>query len=324
MEPNQIDSNPIPPVPPVEPRQPRRRGVVGPAILIILGLAFLVNNFGILQFNIWEMMWRLWPVWLIAVGLDMMIGRRTSWGSWLVLGIVVTIIGGAVWFGNNLGFNWEVNGTAGPAETITISEDLKGAQRATVQINSSVGEMRLAASSSSDKLVEGTVGRLNGERIQKDYTGSNGNMEFILKSGGVNLPMGINTRNGSGRWDLRLAKNVALDLDLGTGIGESRIDLTGLTLERLKVHSGIGEVDLTLPATGKFSVSMDSGIGQMTLRIPPGMEAKVRAQKGIGALDINGNFTKQDGYWITPNFDSAQNRVEVEINGGIGEIEVRH
>ncbi|HYF81248.1 MAG TPA: LiaF domain-containing protein [Symbiobacteriaceae bacterium] len=330
MEPNPMNPQnsvpPTPPTPPVEPERPRRpRSVVGPAILILVGLAFLADNFNLLQFNVWEMMWRLWPVWLIAVGLDMIIGRRTSWGSWLALGIIVTIVSGAVWFGNNLGINftgnWET--TTSPAERITISEDLKDAKRATVQINSSVGEFRLEASDSTDKLVEGTVGRLNGERIDKDYYGSNGDMTFILKSGGLSIP-NVNTRRGQGVWDLKLAKNLPMDLKVGTGVGEAHIDLTGLTLNRLDVSTGIGEVDLTLPNTGNFSVKMDNGIGQTTLRIPDGMEAKVRASKGIGSIEINGAFERKDGYWMTPNYENAQNRVDVEISGGIGEIQIRH
>lgn len=330
MEPNPMNPQgsmpPAPPTPPVEPERPwRPRSVVGPAILILLGLAFLVNNLGILQFNIWEMMWRLWPVWLIAVGLDMMIGRRTSWGSWLVLGLIVTIIGGAVWFGNNLGFNftdrWEVS--AGPGEMITISEDMKDAKKATVQLSSSVGEFRVEASSSSDKLVEGNVGRLSGEQIDKDSYGSNGDVTFVLKSRGLSIPT-RSVRRGEGVWDLRLAKNVPLDLKLGTGIGEARLDLTGLTLNRLEVSTGIGEVDLTLPNTGNFSVKMESGIGQTTLRIPEGMEAKIRASKGLGAISVSGDFKKVDGYWMTPKYESAQNRVDVEVSGGIGEIDIRH
>jgi hypothetical protein len=317
---------PTSPTPPTTPERPRRpRSVVGPAILILLGLAFLVNNFGILDFNIWEMMWRLWPVWLIAVGLDMIIGRRTSWGSWLVLGLIITIIGGAVWFGDNLGinFNGQWDTTAGPAEIINVSEDVKDAKRATVQIHSSVGEFRLSASSSSDKLVEGTVGKLAGERISKDYYGSNGDMTFILQSGGFNIP-NINTRRGQGVWDLKLAKNVSMDLKVGTGVGESNIDLTGLILNRFEVETGVGEVNLTLPATGKFDVKMKTGIGETTLRIPDGMEAKIRASKGIGSTKYNGMFSLRDGYYVTPGYDNAQNRVDVEISGGIGEIEINH
>ncbi|HWI61021.1 MAG TPA: toast rack family protein [Symbiobacteriaceae bacterium] len=318
MEPNQI---PTTPVPPVEPPQPRRRSIVGPVILILLGLAFLSNTLGIFSFNVWEMMWKLWPVWLIAVGLDMMIGRRTSWGSWVVLGLVILIIGGVVSF-NNLG--WVTFGTvAGPAETIAISEDLNGAKRANVQINSSVGQLRVTSTASDSKLVEGTVYRLDGERIEKDYSGSNGDMTFILKSHGISMP-NVNTRHIGPTWSLKLNKNVAMDLKIGTGVGESTIDLAGLTLNSLDVNTGIGQTTLTLPEKGNFQATINSGIGETTLEIPRGLEARIRATKGIGALQVNGNFSRNGSYWVTPGYDNAQNRVDVEIHGGIGEINIRH
>lgn len=323
MEPNPFNINPVSPVepPPPPPPQPRRRSIVTPVILILIGVAFLLSNFNLVTFDIWEMVVKLWPVWLIAVGLDMMLGRRTAWGSWLVLGLVVSIIAGAVWVGN-LGIYFGTS-YGGPAERVAISADATGVKRATVEINSSVGEFRLDSTSNDALLVDGYVNRLNGERLQESYTGSNGDVTFILKSQGVGLPA-VNTTHNGGRWDLKLNKNIPMDLKLGTGIGQSSIDLSDLTLTRLEVRTGIGQVELTLPEKGNFSVDVSSGIGQTTLRVPKGMEARIRATKGIGALNVSGDFNRQDNYWVTPKFSSAANRVEVEINGGIGEIRIQH
>ncbi|HYF91718.1 MAG TPA: LiaF domain-containing protein [Symbiobacteriaceae bacterium] len=317
MEPNPVNTNPVPPV---EPERPRRRSVVGPVILILLGLAFLTHNLGIFTFNIWELMWKLWPLWLVAVGLDMIIGRRTSWGSWIVLGLVLAVIGGAVWLGE-VGIYFGAAG--GPAETVPISADLSGATRARVEIAPSIGELRLRAASTDGTLVEGFVNRLNGERLDSDYSGSGGDVTFILKSHGVSVPS-IDTRRNGGLWDLKLAKNVSLDLKLGTGIGKSEVDLTDLTLNRLEVNTGIGETELTLPAKGNFQVTMQNGIGQTTLRIPKGMEARVHASKGIGAIDIYGDFTRDGNSWTTSGYGNAENQVDVDINGGIGEIGIYH
>jgi len=66
--------------------QRRWRGsLVGPIILIGLGIVFLLNNLGLLSWSVWEVILRLWPILLIAIGLDILLGRRwaccsSPWG----------------------------------------------------------------------------------------------------------------------------------------------------------------------------------------------------------------------------------------------------
>ena len=67
------------------PEQSRRGSLVGPVILLGLGIVFLLNNLGVLEWSVWEVIFRLWPVLLIAAGLDFLIGRRSVWGSLLAL-----------------------------------------------------------------------------------------------------------------------------------------------------------------------------------------------------------------------------------------------
>jgi hypothetical protein len=317
---NEQYTPPIPPTPPTpvsEPRRYRRPHIVGPVILILLGLSFLVNNLGIWQFNVWELMWRLWPVWLIAAGLDLMIGRRTSWGSWVVLGLVVTVIGGSVWW---FGSGWAYNGT--DLSSSTISESLHDATSADVHIKPGVGELRIAAGS-ADKLVEGTVYKLPGEFIDSNSSGSSGHVSYTLNSRGVNVFPGVNFHGREGTWNLRLNPQVPTDLEVNTGVGKATVDLSGMNLTNLTVNTGIGEATITLPAQGKLNAQIKSGIGKVTIEVPQGMAVRVRAQHGIGNVSVLGQFNREGGYFVTPGFDGATNRMEIEVEGGIGEIQLR-
>lgn len=46
----------------------------GGVVLILIGLLLLLQNLGILQ---WGSLWKFWPVILIAVGISMIMPRRT-------------------------------------------------------------------------------------------------------------------------------------------------------------------------------------------------------------------------------------------------------
>ena len=66
-------------------------------MLIGLSLTFLLRNLGLVDMDIWLALLRLWPILLIAVGLDILIGRRSLSGSLLVAAITVALIAVGLW-----------------------------------------------------------------------------------------------------------------------------------------------------------------------------------------------------------------------------------
>lgn len=44
------------------PRPHRRRGIVGPTLLIASGSLLLLNTTGLVGWDVWAVLWRLWPV----------------------------------------------------------------------------------------------------------------------------------------------------------------------------------------------------------------------------------------------------------------------
>lgn len=76
------------------------KGITGPIVVIGFGLIFLSNNFGLLEWNILDVIKRLWPILLIAVGLDLVIGRRSIWSAILALIFLLVILLAALWYFN--------------------------------------------------------------------------------------------------------------------------------------------------------------------------------------------------------------------------------
>ena len=65
------------------------RSAAVPIILIALGIALLLGN--VFKLEIWDILIRLWPVWLIAIGLDLLIGRQNRWASIAVAAVTLTM-----------------------------------------------------------------------------------------------------------------------------------------------------------------------------------------------------------------------------------------
>lgn len=307
--------HPAAPPPPVAPHRQHWRGVVGPAILIGAGAVLLLNTTGLVGWDIWAVMWRLWPVILIAIGLDILIGRRSLVGSMLVAAtMLVVMLGGA----------WALVSGLTPATQASIAQPRNGINRADVTIAPAVADLRVAAANEGTLLVSGTIERARGERLAQDYQGTNGSATYTLASTETRgTPFGVSSRNGDDMiWDLRLAPDLPLSLNVKSGVGKATIDLTGLQLTGLDVNTGVGQTTVILPARGQFSAKVETGVGEVVVRVPAGMALRVHISAGLGNTQLPSGYTRQGDVYLSPGYAAATNRIELDVTGGIGRVAV--
>jgi len=301
----------------VNERKARRGGLVGPMILIGLGIVLLLNNLGILDWSIWEVIFRLWPVLLIAAGLDILVGRRSAWGSLLTLVLMLAVLIGALWlFGAGI-----VTGQASVTEEIRRALD--GATQAEVVIAPGAGILHVGPLPESGNLVEGVIHLGSGERVRRDFAVEDGTATFTLQSEGMVVPFvgGWGDERG---WDLELSPDVPLGLEISLGAGQSNVDLTGLTVSDLDVSMGLGQTTVTLPDEGRFEARIDSAIGETIVVIPAGLAARIRVNTALGSSHLPDTYRRQDDVYVSPGYESAENRVDLEVSQAIGHVAIRH
>lgn len=71
-------------------------GIAMPMFLVALGIILLCNNLHFLAWGVWSTIWRFWPIFLIATGLEYMVARRFKYGSLAVLIFMLASLGAAV------------------------------------------------------------------------------------------------------------------------------------------------------------------------------------------------------------------------------------
>jgi hypothetical protein len=310
------------------PEQGRRVSLVGPVILIGLGIVILLNTLGVLAWSVWEVIFRLWPILLIAAGLEILLNRLSIWGSLLALVLTVVIVAGALWLlGPDIGARRIVAGEE-------VSQALGGATRAEVVIEPGIGSLHVEALPESAEarevllpssaLVEGVVGVGRGRRVDRHFAVAGGTATFILCSEGEGETIGpFFWWSDQPRWELGLAPEVPLELDIGFGVGLADIDLTDLTVDDLKVSMGIGRTIVTLPDEGRFYAKIDSAIGETVVVIPAGMAARVRVDTGLAVSDLPDSYQQRDDVYTSPDYASADDRVDLEVSQAIGKVTIR-
>ncbi|MEJ2211506.1 MAG: DUF5668 domain-containing protein [Anaerolineae bacterium] len=298
-------------------RRPRRIDILGPVLLIAIGVILLLNTLGVLEWAVWWRLIRLWPVLLIAAGLDLLLGRRSAWGSLLAAVLVLAVIGGAVWL--SVDGSLEAQGL----ETRQVRQALDGATQAEVLIDPGVGVLRLEALPEAADLIQGTIRLTADEEIAEEATTSGQRIRYELDSLKESWTVPLGGWNSQRIWDLGLTPGAALDLEAHLGAGEAVLDLSGLDLSDLQVNVGVGRVEITLPAEGQFEALVEEGVGQLVILVPRGMELHIEGDLGLVVRDVPAGYEQGDDTITSPGYAAAANRVEITVDQGIGQLEIR-
>jgi hypothetical protein len=211
----------------------------------------------------------------------------------------------------------------GPVERQTrVIERSKaaGAEMIRAEITMGAGEMNL--SGGAKELLEAEF-TYNAPALKPEVRYEGGGFRgrlTVAQAGNPNVLSG-EVKN---RWDLKLAKDLPLDLAVRCGAGENRLDLREVTLRSLEMHIGVGEVrvDLRNQPVKDYEARIDGGIGQAEVIVPADVGVVAEASGGIGEINVHG--MKRDGNkWVNDAYGKAKTTIRLSVKGGIGQIDIR-
>ena len=248
------------------------------------------------------------------------ISRGSPRMSALIAVAVILGIGAAIWLG-------EIRQRGGLQVTQeTISQPLATATRADVAIAMGIGTLQLDARERFSHLIHGTVAHRASEQVAHDFRMSSQIAYYSLRAHDKDtsfVPFRLPSKQEV-RWDLHLNPDIPMALKVDTGAGAAQLNLADLRATNVEVNTGIGTTILTLPKAGQPRVAIDGGIGTTTILIPAGMAARIDVAAGLGATSVHGDYERHGNVYVSPDYETATNRVEMEVTGGIGNITIRH
>jgi hypothetical protein len=292
----------------------KRVNLVGPTILILLGIVLLSNNLGWTAISAWDLL-RLWPILLIAGGLELLVGRRSALGSVLVLVAMLVMLAGGLWLLTS------ANPTE-PAKGQVIGEALGEAKSAQVDIGFGVGTLLVGSMPESSKLIEGTAELHRGEQLEREFRLADDTAYVALRSRG-NWSVPLFGWDGDKTWDLRLNRDVPTRLKISTGVGDVAADLRRMNLTGLELDTGVGRATVTLPERGDFEAKIDAGVGELVIKVPQGMEVAVFSSTGLGHVSVPSSYHRRGEGYVSSGYDGAQHRVDLTLEVGIGRIVIQ-
>lgn len=314
-----------------------RGAIIGAVWLIGVGIVLLVQ-----QLTDWPWI-EAWPLFIILVGVasltSVLLGRRAG-GRWAIalgwplfvtaagvlllmsttgmLGVdageliatwwPVALIALGVWF--LLFAIWPGGRTSGDG---SVSIPLSGSRDASVRVRFGGGQLTVGPAPQGI-LLNGTF---QGAEARTRETGL-GRWELEPES-----PMSWPWWDRTPNWQVGLTTEVPLELRLEVGAVKTRLDLGETLLRRLRIGTGASDTWIRLPrAAGATFVRAEGGAASMTFEVPSGVAARVRSRMALGSTHVDDRFARTSEGWESPDWDDAANRVEIEIQGGVGTANV--
>jgi len=289
--------------------------VFGPFLFIGLGIVLLLQQMGTIQWSIWDIAFRFWPLLIIAVGVDILVARRSFLGAVAGLAILLALLLGGIY----LMGPGPTRGTVISSEK--VSYPLGGASSAEYDLSSGAGKIQVGPlPAASANVIEGTLGQTVSGSVTADRRLSYGKAIISIQS---NWPRAyVFSRGDEFLWDLSLARHIPLDVRLNMGAVEIIANLADMSPTSVDVKIGVGHLSLVLPSGGDLSVTVNVGVGAVEISLPAGAPFSIECTTGIGIC----NLPSGSGFWnqsyASPGYDEAKFHIQIAVSMGVGEASV--
>jgi hypothetical protein len=328
----------------------RYRSIFWPVLLIGFGVIWLMANLGMLPGWSWTSLWRLWPLFLIAIGLDLLIARRSAIVGAIVALATLALIVVVILAGGLLGYS------RSSIEVITedFSEALGVAETAEIELDLSVGPTTIYTLDDEDLLFEAEVThigemeflvsgsqtrmiRLDEEQVHVEFNWldlvEQDDLQWII---GITplIPVSLQVDGGVGEAELDLGDLILEDLSINVGVGDLMLSLPGSEdVYEVRIDGGVGETEVKIARGASVILTINGSVGDVRVDIPSNAEVRVDASVGVGNVRLpsrfmqvsgaDSDFIGESGVWETSGYEGADQNITINFDGGVGDFIVR-
>lgn len=243
---------------------------------LVLGLVPLSVQLGWIPRDAVTGLWRLWPLFLVAGGLGLVLRRTRLEG----LGGVLAAATGGLLLGGLLATGVGIGIACGPPSDATTVADRSGALDPGSGVDVDVSCTRLAGSTADGTEWRVAWGPSGGNAPRIDAAPA----RLVVRSpaGGGTVVSGLT----GGLVDVRLPRAAVGSLRLQVNAGSAVLPLDGLVLDAVTVQSNAGDVRVDLGASTASSIQADVNVGSLRLGLPAAPVRSVQLHANLATLVI--------------------------------------
>jgi len=316
-------------------------------ILVMLGVIFLLHNFGYLHFH-WENFAILWPLFIIIPGITLLLASNKS--AWATILRATVLIGGIllILFGDFSGsrYRWwphlrysyhsdddndnsddnSDDSTANHGKWVQVSGSNQFKQPydptvklARININGGATTFRMNDTTSQlfaadTKLFHGKY-QFNSHKEDSLFV-----MDFSMKEARF-WNWGDDNKNSA---FISLNTHPVWEMEINAGATDLNFDLSKYKMRDVTLKGGAGQFVLKMgePLTTS-NISVSTGASDVTIQVPQDAACSIETSSGLSSNTFDGFAKKDDDHYETANFDAAKTKYYIHISGGVSDFKVK-
>lgn len=286
---------------------------------LIFGSLFLLSKYDLLVMN-WSFAWDLWPLLLIFWGLsiitkDSKVKPFISAAFGIIIAVIVFgIISNIFEHTSADDISWSSSGN-----TNYFSEEWnKSIENAHLEIHAGGG--KFVINDTTDKLIEGKAkGIFSNSSFEYDTSGNVANLLYELQDENIKIFPKHNLMN---YLSVQLNPKPVWDIDLEFGAAKLNCDFSKYKVASLNLESGAASSKFKFGRLQKeVNVKIEMGAAKLKILVPKEFGCKIEGEMVLVAKDFRG-FNKTEDSYITDDYDKADGKINIQIEGGVSSIDV--
>lgn len=305
------------------------RHVFWALILIAIGVLFMLNNFGVIEFGFFTFM-SLWPLILILWGISILPIRDIYKITALVTVLALTTIffqrltENSFWRDSpfihfnhrdwndytedETTYNYQPQNLSVPFDSLTTKGMLK--------LEAAAGNFNIAGVTS--------------DFLSFEKTGDIGNYSLTTddRNGTKMLTLALEKVSGTqniqeNKVDIRLNQSPRWDLDIDIGIAELNMDLRDYNIDTMAIKAGASSIEIQIGDKSPYTLmTFNAGASSITVDLPKTSGCQITSESYMVRKEFDGFNKMGGGVYETPNFASAQKKVKIIVKTAVSKIEV--
>jgi hypothetical protein len=288
--------------------------------LITIGSLYLLEKYIVIAID-WHFVWSLWPVIIIFAGLALVLK-----GTFVkpVINILFGILMALLVFGF---FNDTFDGINKFHKHELSSDDISkntydveySGNISHVNLTFNAGAGSFYINGTTDKLIHGFAkGNIKDYSVENNQTDSIAWVNINLEHKGKSFFKGKN------QFELKLNKKPTWNLNFNIGAAKSNFDLRPFKVKNLVVNTGAAKTKIKLgDKTDLTYVNIEMGAAALIFYIPETSGCKVKRDMILMSKKLEGFDKTDSGYYITNNYETAKNKIIIDIDGGVSSFKIK-
>jgi len=297
-------------------------------ILISLGIVFLFNNLGHVSWSVWFRILSLWPVILIAIGIEKIFAKtRLSFLTILSpLLFVAAILGPAYFQKAELGKIYHAS------ERYQYSEDLDTSLiEATAVIKLKAGNLDISScllGLEDDKLVVAELDYYKRKPfVSYEYSDFDSSATLDIRDrergwkGWTSIWEGWAAKD----WKIKLTYRIPINLRIYAKAADGELNLSDLKLTNLNLDIKAANFSIKLgDLVDEVNGRIDSDASRLSLLIPEDMGLKIENHAKLTSTSFsNISILEYDNIYQTSNFEQALTKITLSLEGSVTRLVVK-